>query len=46
MVILPPIEADGRDVDELLYEARLAIARELMASSGPARAKQQESDSE
>ncbi len=41
MVILPPIEIDGRDVDELLYQARLAIARELMASSASAMAKQQ-----
>jgi len=46
MVILPPIEAEGRDVDELLYDARLAIARELMASSASARAKQQGPESE
>jgi len=44
MIILPPIEADGRDVNELLYDARRAIARELMASS--AKAKQQAPESE
>lgn len=33
IVLLPPIEPAGRDVDDLLRETRAAIAGELMASS-------------